>query len=118
MGNYQYPDVAAALLEVIPNGTLWMTSFDETVNHIYTVGGDERGPERFDRVVINTYAHGRDAALAEAEAVREAMTAGYHETSEGLLDSVEVEVTPHDILFASETITQMQAIYRVYARPI
>jgi|SRR5690625_1450871 len=115
---YEYPDVPAALLEIVPNSTLWLSSLDETVNHIYSVGGHESGASRFDRIVINTYAEGRTAAHVEAEVVRQIMTAGHHSTTKGLLDSVAVEVTPHDILFASETVTQVQAIYRVYTRPV
>src|SRR5690625_7441728 len=70
---YEYPDVPAALLEIVPNSTLWLSSLDETVNHIYSVGGHESGASRFDRIVINTYAEGRTAAHVEAEVVRQIM---------------------------------------------
>lgn len=115
---YKFPDVPAALLEVIPHATLWLDSVDELVNHIYSAGGSETGPLRFDRIVINTYGPGRDAARAEAERVRELITAAPHHTAEGLLDNVDIEVVPHDVLFTSDTVTQYQAIYRVHTRPI
>src|SRR5690625_4870737 len=118
MSGYTFPDVPAALLEVVPSAVLWLQSYEDTVNHIYSVGGSETGPLRFDRIVVNTYASGRDAARDEAERVREALTAAPHFTEEGVLDSVDVEVTPHDILFQHDTISQYQGIYRVYTRPL
>lgn len=118
MSGYTFPDVPAALLEVVPNAVLWLQSYEGTVNHIYSAGGSEAGPLRFDRIVVNTYAPGRDAAHVEAERVRELLTAAPHETSVGLLDSVDVEVTPHDILFQHDTQNQYQAIYRVHTRPV
>jgi len=116
--SYDFPDVPAALLEVIgETATLWLSSVDGTVNHIYSAGGSESGPLRFDRIVINTYAAGRDAARDESERVRELLLGAPHETTEGLLDHVDVEVVPHDILFQSDSVNQYQAIYRVHTRP-
>lgn len=118
MSGHAFPDVPAALLEVIPAGVLWLKSYDDPVNHIYSAGGTETGPLRFDRIVINSYAPGRDAAREQAEAVRAAITSGPHETTAGLLDSVDVEVVPHDILFQHDKVNQYQAIYRVHTRPL
>jgi len=119
MSGYTFPDTPAALLEVIGDtATLWLQSYEGTVNHVYSAGGAETGPLRFDRIVVNTYAPGRDAAREESERVRELLTAAPHDTAEGLIDSVDVEVTPHDILFQHDTQNQYQAIYRVHTRPL
>lgn len=117
--SYDFPDTPSALLELIgDSATLWLTSVDGIVNHIYSAGGSESGPLRFDRIVINTYAPGRDAAREESERVRALLTAAPHHTTEGLIDSVDVEVTPHDILFQHDEVSQYQAIYRVHTRPL
>lgn len=127
--NYDFPDVEAGLLEVIPKSTLWLgkddLNFDDeapagtsVVHHIYTVGGSELGPLRTDRVTIDTYAPSRDEAKAAAEAERARLTSGPHETSEGLLDHVEVEVVPRSIPYPDDAVAQFQATYRIDTRPI
>lgn len=116
--SYRFPDVEAALLEVIPDSTLWLTSTNGTVHHVYSVGGSVAGPLRTDRVVVDTYAPGRDAAKAAAEGQMGRLTAGPHHTSEGLLDSVTVETAPHLIPYPDDMVTQYQATYRVDTRPL
>jgi len=115
--SYDFPDVEAALLEVLPGSVLWLESTAGTVHHIYTVGGSELGPLRTDRVTIDTYAPSRDEAKAAAEAERARLTSGPHETSEGLLDHVEVEVVPRSIPYPDGALAQFQATYRVDTRP-
>lgn len=118
MTGYDFPDVPGGLLDIVPHATMWLRSVAETVNHIYSVGGTETGPERMDRITVDTYARGRDAARDEAEAVRKLLLSGSHDTPTGMIDSFEVEVVPHDARFQSDEVTQYQAIYRAYSRPI
>lgn len=119
MVGYDFPDVPRALVEIIgPTATLWLHSYDSTINHIYAAGGNEVGPLRSDRVVINTYAPGRDAAKGESERVRQVLQAAPHETAAGLIDHVHVEVNPHSVAFQHDTTNLYQATYRVDVRPI
>lgn len=121
---YRFPDVEAALMEVLTatqpgvRTVLWLTDTEGTVHHVYSSGGNIVGPFRTDRVTVDTYAPSRDLARTAAEDAQAALTERHHDTSEGLLDTVEVEVAPHSMPYQSDTVSLWQAVYRVDTRPL
>lgn len=121
---YAFPDVEVALLEVLDDlgtGYLFLQyGFEGNLPavHVYSVGGSVVGPLREDRVEVAVYATGRDAAKGLAEQVLARLTSGPHSTSVGLLDSVAVEVLPRSLPYASDTVNEYTATYRVATRPV
>lgn len=120
--NYRFPDVERAVVEILGEGAaLWLDKdFHDRlpVSHVQSVGGREQGVLRMDRIAVITYDHSRDLAKASAEAVNALLVDGPHDTTEGLLDRVEVEVSPHLLPYVSETVTRYTATYRIDTRPI
>lgn len=121
---YVFPDVEVALLEVLDDlgaGYLHLSygfEADLPAFHVYTVGGSEAGPLREDRVEVAVYADGRDAARDASEAARQRLVGRPHLTSVGLLDMLDVEISPHGVPYASDVVNQYVTTYRVATRPV
>jgi hypothetical protein len=85
--------------------------------HVRRVGGTEDGPLRTDRVAVDVYAAGSDAAEDYADAVREHLAgSSHHVPGVGLLDAVTVEVVPTEVPYASDTVSRVTGTYRVDTR--
>lgn len=128
---YHFPDVASALAGDPARGegllsqlaTVYLHLESDFASnlpalHVITVGGSETGPLRTDRVQINGYARGRDAAKALIEDARALLVPGPHETFEGLLDLVTVEVIPRPVPYPDDVISQWQVTLGIDTRAI
>lgn len=119
-----YPDTEKAFYELLGDlATVYLHlvyGFEESLPalHCYQVGGSERSVFRVDRMVVDSFASGRDAAKALSAAAHARLMSGPHDTTHGLLDLVEVEVAPHGVPYASDTVSQVTAVYRVHTRPL
>lgn len=119
-----FPDTEKAVHELLGDlATVYLHlvyQFEESLPalHVYQVGGSERSVFRADRIVVDAFAAGRDAAKSLASAAHSRLTSGPHNTTHGDLDLVEVEVAPHGVPYASDTVNQFTAVYRVHTRPL
>lgn len=123
---YKFPDVPSAVQRVLKaeglNCTMWLQPADvsgvvETV-HVEDAGGSESSIFRTDRLSVDVYAGSRDKAKALAERVKNILTSSSHDTADGLLDRITVEVVPTQQPYQSDTTSLFNALYRVESRPI
>lgn len=82
---------------------------------IIDFGGVEAFVERTDRIGIDVYAEGEKAGQV-GEAIKSWLT-GNHDVGGITTDSVTVEITPHDVPYASDRVNLSSAVYRVTTRP-
>lgn len=120
-----FPDTEKALKELLePFGATYLHlvyGWEELglpAFHIYQVGGNQALVFRSDRIVVHSYAEGRDAAKQAASQAHELLVPGPHGTSHGLIDSIDVESVPHLMPYTSDTVNLFGAIYRVNTRPL
>lgn len=121
-----FPDTEKALQEVIrtitANVVLWLPAdtFERVpIVHVQVqpnIGGEEDFL-RTERVQIDVYATGRDAAKTLAQNIRSTVL-GHHGTSYGLLDDVYVDTEPYEQPYPHDTVSLYSAIYRVDTRPL
>lgn len=126
--SYTFPDVREAFFELAPRAVDGVTPYFQLVIDweqtlatspavlIYRVGGSQSGPFREDRVTVDVYAEGSSAANDVAQQVCTFLADSSHDTAAGLLDLVEVEVTPTEVPFMSDTVNLVSATYRVATR--
>lgn len=114
---FQFPDVEAILVELDENVTTHLTDLSGTVHHVYSLGGQESGPLRYDRVGVDTYAQTRNDARTAAESLKARLTAGPVVTDSGLIDEVTVDQTPHEVPY-QDSVSLYQAQYRIHTRAI
>lgn len=88
------------------------------VVHVQDGGGTEQSVFRTDKIIVDAYATGRTAAKDLAEAVRAALVGNPLETTDGVIDTVKVEVVPTKEEYPSPTLHKFTAIYRAESRPI
>lgn len=127
----EYPDVRDALYELIDGRefasrtatAFYRLSLDYvTVAQagaavlIYTSGGKEGWLDRVDRATVEVYAPGA-VAVEVAEAIRAAIVGEGHDLAAGYIDSVECDITPHDVPYQSEAVNLARAGYLVTTRP-
>lgn len=123
---YTFPDVREAFYILVPRSQddglipYYQLTID-FADHlpaalIYKVGGSESGPFREDRVNVDIYANGSTAANTIAEGVRAFLASTWHDADGILLDQVDVEVTPTEIPYMSDTVNLVSATYRVATR--
>lgn len=122
---FVFPDAAKCIEHSLTvaglEATLWLApdALDgREIVHIQDGGGTEQSVFRTDRLIVDVYATGRTAAKDLAEAVKVALVDRSHESPEGVIDTVRVDVTPSMDPYPSETICKFTAIYRAESRPI
>lgn len=121
---YTFPDSISILKESIesleyPTYMNLTVGFDQNLPgvHIYKVGGSSSSVFAQDRFIVDVYAEGRDAAYDTSEAIRQHLQAGSHfSEAYGLVDSVDMESSPADMPYASETVTKFTATFRADTR--
>ncbi|WP_114202319.1 hypothetical protein [Janibacter anophelis] len=100
----------------------WDTAWDMPVHHIQSLGGTTDGPFRTDRIRIDTYAIGDDAANDAAEALQTALADRHHYAAGheqlGLIDRITVESGPALVTYPSDTLSLVSATYRAATRPL
>lgn len=124
-----YPDSTAGVKEVLEGldriveldgeVTMWMERNPDgrvPIVDVQQIGGQEGFPFRWDRIQLDVYAAGRDLARDLCEAAKDCLLRGPHETSVGILDSVDVEVPPRPIPYPHSTVNQFQVLLRVHTR--
>ena len=125
MSGYTFPDVREALFTLVPRAMDGVKPYYQlTIDFadrlpaalIYRVGGEQSGPFRLDRVAIDVYAEGSSAANDVAQQVCSFLADSWHDADGALLDSVEVEVTPTEVPYMSDTVNLVSATYRVATR--
>lgn len=73
---------------------------------------------RTETIQVNVVARGRTRARDVADTIRDALTAGPHGTSKGLLDRITCQVSPFDSVAESDLLNSFSATYLVDVRPI
>lgn len=100
----------------------WETSWGLPVHHVHSLGGTTDGPLRTDRLRVDTYAAGDNAALDAAEELSTALADRYHYVDGredlGLIDLVTVESGPAQVPYASDTLSLVSVTYRAQIRPL
>lgn len=84
---------------------------------LYTTGGNRGEHERTDRLTVEAYAPGTDAAIV-AEAISDMLVNdGHpHDLESGYVDEFRVDVTPHDVPFPAD-VNQARVVLLVTHRP-
>jgi hypothetical protein len=121
---YLFPDAERGLMDIL-DAAGETTTFEMTdarldnlpAHEIYSVGGTETGPLRYDRISIATYATGRTSAKEAAERAKALIMRKGQMTSTGLIDSVRVESEPVPVKYSDE-VNRFIATYRVDTRAI
>lgn len=123
--SFTFPDVREVLFVLVPRAVDGLEPYYQLTidfaDHlpaalIYRVGGSQSGPFREDRMAIDVYAEGSSAANDVAQQVCAFLADSWHDVEGALLDSVEVEVTPTEIPYMSDTVNLVSATYRVATR--
>ena len=100
----------------------WDEAWDFPVHHLSKVGGTTDGPFRTDRIRIDSYAIGDDAANDAAETLLTALADRHHyavgREDLGLIDRITVESAPAQVNYPSDTISLVSATYRAATRPL
>jgi hypothetical protein len=80
-------------------------------------GGTEDFLERTDRIGVDVYAEG-DLANRVGQAISAILLgADLYVDGVGQFDTIDAEVLPHPIPYASDRINQSSAVYRIVSRP-
>lgn len=125
MGGYVFPDAAKCVKRVLDKAgfraRIWLSPEDvdgrETV-HVQDMGGTEVSVFRTDRILFDCYAGSRDAARDLAETVKVLLVDRPHDTVDGDLDTLFVEVVPTFEPYPSDTVSKYNMILRAESRPI
>ena len=128
-----FPDTRSCLFDLIDGSThvgetvravyhLQVDSYGQLqgpfpVAHVYVTGGTEGYIDRVDRVTIDVYAPG-EQAVQVLESIRAFIIGEGIETPSGYLDKVEVNVTPADVPYQSDTLNRAAATFLVTSRPL
>lgn len=125
MGDYVFPDaakvVAGALVAAGVPAKGWLQPEDlsgRPVAHVQDMGGTQVSVFRTDRILVDVYETGRDAARKLAERVSQILVDKSHETEHGVIDRVTVEVVPTFEPYPSDIVAKYNAVYRAESRPI
>lgn len=84
---------------------------------IFSVGGQQTGPQKVERVRVDTYGVGTRSETV-AEAINAKLTSSWHITDHGRIDRITVEVTPHDVPDMNPGVNLTSAVYRAVLRPL
>lgn len=131
---YRWPDTRSILLEVLaPFATTYarqtvsweqdtLNSATQAAITVRVVGGPVDGVSRSDRVRVDVFAVGDDAAFALAEQVGAYLVDRFHYVPDqpglGQIDSVSVEISPVDVPYPSQVLSQVTATYQAELRPL
>lgn len=125
---YTFPIVRDAIDEALDGGTFasvpvttykhLTVDFAETLPAVQIIdfGGVEAFIERTDRVGVDVYAEGEKAGQV-AEAIKSWLVDN-HDVGGITVDAWAVEITPHDVPYASDRVNLCSAVYRATTRPV
>lgn len=123
-----WPSVPDALFELVDGNvfagqtaTAYLRLKTDFADHmpavlIYATGGSEGQIDRAENINLTVYAPGQQAVQVAGAIVQDLEGANVH-TSEGLLDTIDVSVTPYDVPYVDAEIDQANAMLTVRVRP-
>lgn len=122
-----FPDTERAVMEILDGLGLETTihlpkdyATDTPLVQVLNLPGNP-GPEPFLRtetIQVNVHGRDRDPTRVVANQIRDALTAGPHGTTYGLLDQVTCQVSPHDVILDGDLLNIYSATYLIDVRPI